>query len=121
MLRGVPVAQIVDRGRRAALWDAPANVSLPPRPYGVPALPQITTNDPSAAVLSEISGATISEDSLKRLRLALLLVLPLCGGFVLPVAIGLISEKREHGIGRRARRRGSRPVSIGSSLSVQGA
>jgi hypothetical protein len=43
----------------------------------VPALPQITTNDPSAAVLSEISGATISEDSLKRLRLALLLVLPL--------------------------------------------
>jgi hypothetical protein len=60
----------------------------------LPALPQITMNDPSAAVLSEITGATISENSLKRLRLALLLVLPLCGGLVLPVAIGLASERR---------------------------
>jgi hypothetical protein len=60
----------------------------------VPALPQITMNDPSAAVLSEITGATISEDSLRRLRLALLLVLPLCGGFVLPVAMGLLPGKK---------------------------
>lgn len=60
----------------------------------LPALPQITMNDPSAAVLSEITGATISENSLKRLRLALLLVLPLCGGLVLPVAIGLASDRR---------------------------
>ena len=55
----------------------------------LPTVPQIALVDPSAGVLSEISGATVSETLLRRLRLALLLLLPLCGGFVLSVALSL--------------------------------
>jgi hypothetical protein len=55
----------------------------------LPTVPQIALVDPSAGVLSEISGATVSETLLRRVRLALLLLLPLCGGFVLSVALSL--------------------------------
>ena len=55
----------------------------------LPAAPQIALVDPSASVLSEISGANVSEIFLRRVRLALLLLLPLCGGFVLSVALSL--------------------------------
>jgi hypothetical protein len=53
----------------------------------LPALPETVTIDPSASVLSEISGATISDISLRRVRLMLLLMLPLCGGLVLSLAL----------------------------------
>lgn len=56
---------------------------------GLPAVPQVALVDPSAGVLSEITGATVSETLLRRVRLALLLLLPLCGGFVLGVALSL--------------------------------
>jgi len=56
----------------------------------LPEAPQIALADPSASVLSEITGATISETDLRRLRLALLLLLPLCGGFVLSVGLSLL-------------------------------
>jgi hypothetical protein len=49
-------------------------------------IPQVATADASAAVLSDISGTTVSEHELRRLRLALLLGLPLCGGLVLSLA-----------------------------------
>jgi hypothetical protein len=58
----------------------------------LPTVPQIALVDPSAGVLSEISGATVSETLLRRVRLALLLLLPLCGGFVLSVALSLFPE-----------------------------
>jgi len=61
---------------------------------GLPAIPQIAIVDPSASVLSEISGAAVSEISLRRLRLMLLLLLPLCGGFVLGVALSLVPARR---------------------------
>jgi len=59
---------------------------------GLPSVPQIALVDPSAGVLSEISGASVSETLLRRVRLALLLLLPLCGGFVLSVALGLFPD-----------------------------
>jgi hypothetical protein len=49
-------------------------------------IPQVATADASAAVLSDISGTTVSEHELRRLRLALLLGLPLCSGLVLSLA-----------------------------------
>ena len=49
----------------------------------------LTTADASAAVLSDISGTTVSEHELRRLRLALLLGLPLCGGLALSLAFAL--------------------------------
>jgi len=55
----------------------------------LPNIPQIATVDPSANVLSEITGAKVSETSLRRLRLLLLLVLPLCGGFAFSLALSL--------------------------------
>lgn len=55
------------------------------------ALPDVATIDPSAQVLSDISGATMSERDMRQLRLALLLLLPLCGGFVLSIALNLLS------------------------------
>jgi hypothetical protein len=58
----------------------------------LPTVPQIALVDPSAGVLSEISGATVSETLLRRVRLALLLLLPLCGGFVLSVALSLFPD-----------------------------
>jgi hypothetical protein len=39
--------------------------------------------------LSDITGMAISERELRRLRLALLLGLPLCGGLVLSLAFAL--------------------------------
>ena len=56
----------------------------------LPTIPPIATVDPSANVLSEITGARISELSLRRLRLLLLLVLPLCGGFAFSLALSLV-------------------------------
>jgi hypothetical protein len=50
---------------------------------------QVVTADASAAVLSDISGTTISEHELRRLRLALLLGLPQCGGLVPSLAFAL--------------------------------
>jgi hypothetical protein len=52
-------------------------------------IPHVATADASAAVLSDISGTTVSEHKLRRVRLALLLGLPLCGGLVLSLAIAL--------------------------------
>jgi hypothetical protein len=49
----------------------------------------VATADASAAILSDISGTTISERELRRLRLALLLGLPLCGGLVLSLVFAL--------------------------------
>jgi len=60
----------------------------------LPAIPQIAIVDPSASVLSEISGAGVSEIGMRRLRLTLLLLLPLCGGFVLSVALSLLPPVR---------------------------
>jgi hypothetical protein len=51
-------------------------------------LPAVTLADPSAGVLAEILQLP-SEIDLRRLRLALLLVLPLCAGLVLAVGIGV--------------------------------
>lgn len=56
----------------------------------LPTIPQIATVDPSANVLSEITGANVSEISLRRMRLLLLLVLPLCGGFAFSLALSLV-------------------------------
>jgi hypothetical protein len=57
-------------------------------------IPQVATADASAAVLSDISGTTVSEHELRRLRLALLLGLPLCGGLVLSLAFALAPVAR---------------------------
>src|SRR5262249_33690368 len=43
---------------------------------GLPAIPQTAIIDPSARVLSDISGTSISEESLRRVRLMFLLLLP---------------------------------------------
>lgn len=64
----------------------------------LPAIPQIAIVDPSASVLSDISGAGVSEISMRRLRLILLLLLPLCGGFILSVALSLLSVRRAVGV-----------------------
>jgi len=60
----------------------------------LPAIPQTAVIDPSASVLSDISGTSISESSLRRVRLALLLLLPLCGGIVLSIAFSLLPAAR---------------------------
>jgi hypothetical protein len=52
-------------------------------------IPHVATADASAAVLSEISGTVVSDAALRRVRLALLLLLPLCGGLVLSLATSL--------------------------------
>jgi hypothetical protein len=52
-------------------------------------IPRVATADASAAVFSEIGGTAISDVELRRLRLALLLGLPLCGGLVLSLALAL--------------------------------
>jgi hypothetical protein len=56
-------------------------------------IPQVATADASAAILSDITGTTVSEHALRRLRLALLLGLPLCGGLVLSLAFALIAAR----------------------------
>ncbi len=53
----------------------------------------LATVDPSASVLSELTGATVTEAALRRLRLGLLLLLPLCGGLVLSVALSLVVRR----------------------------
>ena len=53
----------------------------------------LATADPSASVLSELTGATVTEAALRRLRLALLLLLPLCGGLVLSIALSLVVRR----------------------------
>jgi hypothetical protein len=60
----------------------------------LPAIPQIAIVDPSASVLSEITGTGVSEISLRRVRLMLLLLLPLCGGFVVSIALSLVPARR---------------------------
>ncbi len=57
----------------------------------ISALPEVAMVDPSATVLSDISGATVSESDMRQLRLGLLLLLPLCGGFVLSIALCLLA------------------------------
>jgi hypothetical protein len=52
-------------------------------------IPTVATADASAAGFSEIGGTAISDVELRRLRLALLLGLPLCGGLVLSLALAL--------------------------------
>jgi hypothetical protein len=52
-------------------------------------IPAVGTANASTAVLSDISGTAISDAHLRRLRLALLLLLPLCGGLVLSLATSL--------------------------------
>jgi hypothetical protein len=63
-------------------------------------LPPLVAIDPSASVLSELTGATVTDAELRRLRLALLLLLPLCGGFVLSLGLSLLPLRAE----RRAAR-----------------
>lgn len=59
------------------------------------ALPPLAAIDPSASVLSELTGATVTDAQLRRLRLALLLLLPLCGGFVLSLGLSLLPLRAE--------------------------
>jgi hypothetical protein len=59
-------------------------------------IPQVATTDASAAVLSDISGTTISDAALRRLRLALLLGLPLAGGLVLSLAFAVGRKTHAH-------------------------
>jgi hypothetical protein len=66
------------------------------------ALPDVATIDPSAQVLSDISGATMSERDMRQLRLALLLLLPLCGGFVLSIALNLLSGTSDSRLPKRS-------------------
>jgi hypothetical protein len=54
------------------------------------AIPRTAIIDPSASVLSDISGTSVSESSLRRVRLSFLLLLPLCGGIVLSIAFSLL-------------------------------
>jgi hypothetical protein len=56
-------------------------------------IPQVATTDASAAVLSDIGGTAISDVALRRLRLALLLGLPLCGGLVLSLAFAMVAKR----------------------------
>jgi len=60
----------------------------------LPAIPQIAITDPSASLLSDIGGTSISEHNLRRARLMFLLVLPLCGGLVLSIALSLLAAPR---------------------------
>jgi hypothetical protein len=90
--------------RNARRWDRPAlreAVAVAQRRDAVdrellaveprlPAIPQVATADPSASVLSEITATKISETDFRRVRLALLLALPLTGGFVLSIALSLL-------------------------------
>ena len=64
------------------------------------ALPPLAAIDPSASVLSELTGATVTDAQLRRLRLALLLLLPLCGGFVLSLGLSLLPLRAERRAGR---------------------
>ncbi len=59
----------------------------------LPAIPPTAIIDPSASVLSEVSGTSISENSLRRARLMFLLLLPLCGGVVLSIALSLVPAR----------------------------
>ena len=59
----------------------------------LPAVPAVATADPSASILSELTGLAVTELTVRRLRLALLLALPLCGGFVLSIALCLLLHK----------------------------
>jgi hypothetical protein len=68
----------------------------------LPAIPQIAITDPSASLLSAISGTSISESSLRRARLMFLLVLPLCGGIVLSIALSLLGSGTRKAIGSEA-------------------
>ena len=63
------------------------------------ALPPLAAIDPSASVLSELTGATVTDAQLRRLRLALLLLLPLCGGFVLSLGLSLLPLRAERRAG----------------------
>jgi hypothetical protein len=56
-------------------------------------LPRVSTADASANVLSKITGAAISEDMLRKFRLACLLALPLCGGLVLAIGLALMPAR----------------------------
>jgi hypothetical protein len=68
-------------------------VELSAAAASLPAIPTTAIVDPSASVLSEISGATISDITLRRVRLLLLLMLPLCGGVVLSLALSILPER----------------------------
>ncbi len=87
--RKVALGEALAVARRRDALDA----ELPTAVSSIPDLPKITTVDPSANVLSDIIGATVSESGLRRLRLAALLALPLCGGFVLTVALNLLPRR----------------------------
>lgn len=60
------------------------------------ALGNTTTADPSAEVLSQITGTTVSETTLRRVRLLAWLLLPLCGGGVLSLAVSLAGLRRRN-------------------------
>ena len=100
-----PVAALTLAVRRARGWDKlvleealaiaqrrdALDAELTSVASSMSALPEVATIDPSARVLSDISGATMSESDMRQLRLALLLLLPLCGGFVLSIALNLLA------------------------------
>jgi hypothetical protein len=89
------------RSERPALREATAmakrrdalDIELATFEQRLDGIPQVATADASAAILSDITGTTVSEHALRRLRLALLLGLPLCGGLVLSLAFALIAAR----------------------------
>jgi hypothetical protein len=65
------------------------DIELPVFEQRLDGISQVATADVSAAVLNDVSGTTVSEHKRRRLRLALLLGLPLCGGVVLSLAFAV--------------------------------
>lgn len=95
----------VRRSNRAALGEAVAmaerrdavDAALAALGASLTSIAPLAVADPSANVLSELTGATVTEADLRRLRLGLLLLLPLCGGLVLSVALSLVARKEALG------------------------
>jgi len=64
----------------------------------LPSIPKTTTADPSAAVLvgmvRQLTGARVTEAEMRRLRLELLMTLPLLGGIVLSIGLAVAAPGR---------------------------
>ncbi len=88
-----PSARVRDEHRAIAKRRDALDVELATFERRLGEIPQVATANASAAVLSDISGTTVSEHELRRWRLALLLGLPLCGGLVLSLATALMARR----------------------------
>jgi hypothetical protein len=63
----------------------------------LPSIPKTTTTDPSAGVLVgmvRLTGARVTEADPRRLRLGLLMILPLFGGIVLSLGLAVAAPGR---------------------------